>query len=370
MARFCPSLDSFIVEEVPAYLPTGEGEHTFVWIEKRGLTTLDAVNALAARLSISPREIGYAGMKDKHATTRQWLSLPRVAPERAEAAGTDDLRVLRVEKHGNKLRIGHLRGNRFRVTLTDIKDEEEDQHLRARFAELLRDGLPNHYGDQRFGITSQNVTRGIAILRGEAKERDHRRRKLLLSSVQSAVFNEVLSQRLTAGTVRRVLSGDILQKTDSGGVFYTDDPAADQIRLDAGAIVTTGPMPGSWAREPAAGSEARALEDQAMATVGVTREQFSAFGKDLPGTRRPLLVPVTPDALDVGATDPVSTPGALVLSFQLPSGTYATVLVAALGVLVDRPLRAADAATAPSESDAPTAISAEPATPDPEPSVW
>jgi tRNA pseudouridine13 synthase len=339
VACFRPAPDTFTVEEIPAYLPSGTGEHTYLWLEKRSLTTLHAVGELARRLAVPAREIGYAGMKDRHATTRQWVSLPRIDPAVALEAGSADLRVLRAARHNNKLRVGHLRGNRFSVAVTDLEDAAEGAAIRVRLSAVIRDGLPNRYGEQRFGVTSQNVSRGLALLRGETRERDHRRRKLLLSAVQSAVFNQVLARRQAAQQLRRVLAGDILQKTDSGGVFYTDDPVQDQLRLDAGAVVVTGPMPGGWALEPATGTEARAIEDQAMAEVGVRREDFTSFGRDLPGTRRPLLVAVTAD--DLAAAEnfsamPADSTTSVRLSFQLPAGTYATVLLAALGVSIEQ----------------------------------
>ncbi len=333
MARFCPSPDTFVVEEIPAYLPSGIGEHMFVWIEKRLLTTFDAIDALGRRLGIPTREIGYAGMKDRHATTRQWLSIPRITAELALVAGDDRLSVLRAQPHGNKLRVGHLRGNRFEVVVTDLVDQTDGANLNARLVEIATLGLPNRYGDQRFGANADNARRGIAILRGEERERDPRRSRLLVSAAQSAVFNQVLTLREADSLLRRVLPGDVLQKTDSGGVFVTEDPATDQSRLDAGEIVVTGPMPGGWAREPPPETQARAIEDQAFAMVGATRAEFASAGRDLPGTRRPLLVPVT-------LTDPVAIPldadaHATRLGFQLPAGTYATVLIEALGVTMD-----------------------------------
>ena len=323
------------MEEIPAYTPSGTGEHTFVWIEKRALTTLDAVNRLARRLGIESREIGYAGMKDRHATTRQWLSIPRVAPERALAAGDDEMRVLEAACHGNKLRVGHLRGNRFEVVVTGLSTDGERDALTERLSKLAVNGLPNRYGDQRFGMRADNTERGLGILRGQHKERDHRRRRLLLSSVQSAVFNQFLALREAAGQLRQVLTGDVLQKSDSGGVFITEDPTTDQKRLDAGELIVTGPMPGGWALEPPLGTEAREIEEQALAHVGVSRDELASAGRDLPGTRRPLLVPVTLDPPAVIAVP--AHADAVRLRFRLPAGTYATVLIEALGVTVDPP---------------------------------
>lgn len=335
MPRFTPSPETFLVEEIPAYQPSGTGEHTFIWIEKRSLTTFDAVNRLGRRLGIEAREIGYAGMKDRHATTRQWLSLPRISPELAREAGDDQLFVLGAARHGNKLRVGHLRGNRFEVVVTELLGDGDRVRLVEGLARLASEGLPNRYGNQRFGSHADNSGRGLAILRGQDRERDHRRRRLMLSALQSAVFNQVLELREAAGLLRTVLTGDVLQKVETGGVFVTEDPSTDQRRLDAGELVVTGPMPGGWAREPPAGSRAREIEDQALLAVGASRQELSAFGRDLPGTRRPLLVEVV--LQPAAATLVPDHPEAVRLHFQLPAGTYATVLIEALGVTVDAP---------------------------------
>jgi tRNA pseudouridine13 synthase len=283
-------------------------------------------------------------MKDRHATTRQWLSLPRVPPATVLAAeelpaGGAPLRVLRAESHGNKLRIGHLRGNRFTVLVTEVGGPDEAGRLREQILNLARVGMPNSYGDQRFGAGADNASRGVAILRGEARERDHRRRRLLVSAAQSAVFNAVLARRQVDGTLRRVLPGDVLQKTDSGGVFVSDDPAVDQARLDAGELVVTGPMPGSWAREPPPDTVARAIEDEAMASLGVGRAEFAGAGRDLPGTRRPLIVPVTATPESALVYDEESDSARL--EFQLPAGVYATVLLGTVGVTTDTASRGA-----------------------------
>jgi tRNA pseudouridine13 synthase len=370
--RFVPSPQTFVVEEVPAYLPSGAGEHTYLWIEKRGITTLDAVATLARRFGVGAHDVGYAGMKDRHATARQWLSLPGVDP--AAAVGTETMAapppatgeeepnrppsdprvaILRAERHGNKLRVGHLRGNRFEVVVlaggtgTDASAEE----LARRLGALAASGLPNRYGEQRFGAAADNAERGFALLRGELRERDRRRRRLLLSAAQAAVFNEVLARRQATERMRTVLTGDVLQRRESGGVFITEAPDVDQARLDAGELVITGPMPGSWAREPPPETEARALEDEALAKLGITRAAFAAGGRDLPGTRRPLLIPVTleepaateepaPTPAGANAADAAGELGAAAakavrLRFALPAGSYATVVLEQIGVRVE-----------------------------------
>jgi len=329
LAQFRSSPETFEVEEIPAYEPSGEGGHTYLFVEKRGLTTFQAVEKLARALGRPPESVGYAGMKDKHATTRQWVSIPDVAPEVALAFADEQLKVLKASRHGNKLRTGHLQGNRFGVSvaLAEERRVEAKQELMARAEHLRQAGLPNRYGEQRFGVATDNASQGLAVLRGERRVRDGKQRRLLVSAAQSAIFNGVLGLRESRGLLRTVLTGDVLQKTDTHGVFISEDKTVDQGRLDAGSLMTTGPLPGSWAKMPPDGSEAAALEAEAFAALDAPWSLFQKAGKDLPGTRRPLLVPVSDLAVetDEGA-------GTARLTFSLPAGSYATVLLGALGV--------------------------------------
>jgi tRNA pseudouridine13 synthase len=328
---FDPSPERFVVEEIPAYAPSGAGEHTFLWIEKRGLTTLDAIRRVAAALGVDARDVGYAGLKDRHALTRQWLSVPRVDPEKARAAlASPELAVLEAQRHGNKLRLGHLHGNRFEVVLAGPAAPDapsEIESLRARLEVLAASGIPNRFGEQRFGAAGDNAAAGLAILRGERRERDHRRRRLLLSAAQSAVFNRTLELREASGGLVRVRAGDVLQKIASGGLFVCEDPAVDQPRVDAGELCPTGPLPGGREKEPPPGTEARALEDQALHDVGATREDFARAGRDLPGARRPLRIAVTLGEPPLALEPAPPGMSAVRLRFTLPAGSYATEVV-------------------------------------------
>jgi tRNA pseudouridine13 synthase len=326
---FTPSPDRFQVEELPAYPPGGDGTHTFLFIEKRGLTTFDAIARIAAAFGVPARDIGYAGMKDKHATTRQWLSVPGLDPERALALAAQDLRVLAAARHPHKLRLGHLRGNKFEVVLTGPAGDADIAALRARFDELAARGVPNRYGEQRFGADAANAARGLDLLRGGRHERDKRKRKLMLSALQSAVFNRALELRATRGALTGVLLGDVLKKTDTGGLFVSTEPEVDQRRVDAGELDPTAPLPGGREIEPPPGSPARALEDEAIAAVGATREDFARGGRDLPGARRPVLLRLADAAF---SEEPSGDPEARAvrLGFTLPAGGYATVVVSAL----------------------------------------
>jgi tRNA pseudouridine13 synthase len=340
MARFVASPETFLVEEIPAYLPSGDGEHVYLWIEKRGLTTLEAVNRLARVLGIEARDIGYAGMKDRHATTRQWLSLHGVDVLRAQSAAVDGVRVLAASRHKNKLRVGHLHGNRFEVVLADIA-EGEGGMIATKLRELAAKGVPNRFGHQRFGSAGDNVAVGLALLRGQRREPDKRRRKLLLSAVQSTVFNRVLDLRAGDGGLLVVREGDILEKVVSGGQFASTDVVAEQARVDAGEVVPTAPLPGSRVLAPAPGTVAHALEARALAELQIGPQELVQVGRSLPGARRPVVVKVTLDEPPV-----IEEPSRLRLRFSLPAGSYATVLLEALGVEQgrhDEPMLASDA---------------------------
>jgi len=334
MAVFASSPETFLVEEIPAYLPAGEGPHTYLWIEKQGLTTVEAIKRLSRALGTPDRDAGYAGMKDRHATTRQWVSLPAVDPAAALAAEIPGCKVLEARRHGNKLRTGHLRGNRFEVVLTGAASDDDVAALRARFEALGARGVPNRYGEQRFGADAANAARGLALLRGERQERDKRKRKLMLSALQSAVFNRALELRATRGPLTAVIAGDVLKKTDTGGLFVSTEPEVDQRRVDAGELIPTAPLPGGREIEPPPGTPAHALEDEAIAAVGATRDDFVRAGRDLPGARRPVLLRLA----DTGFSDAISddpTTRAVRLRFTLPAGGYATVVVASVTSLVE-----------------------------------
>jgi tRNA pseudouridine13 synthase len=326
MARFISSPATFLVEEIPAYQPAGEGEHTYLWIEKQNLTTLDAVNRLARVLGVGDRDVGYAGMKDRHATTRQWLSFQGVDPAHAQAASVDGIRILSATRHKNKLRVGHLQGNRFEVLLSDLADGEFTA-IEAALKVFASKGIANRYGHQRFGAAGDNLAVGLAVLRGTRRESDARRRKLLLSAVQSAVFNCVLDLRSENDGLLVVREGDIFEKVASGGQFVGTDPSAEQARVDAGEIVPTAPLPGGRVRSPAPGTAAAALEDRALAVLGIGPDELTQVGRSLPGTRRPVVVKLTLDDPAVALE-----PAGLRLRFSLPAGSYATVVLDALGV--------------------------------------
>jgi tRNA pseudouridine13 synthase len=319
--------EDFVVDELPAYAPSGEGTHTFLRIEKRGLTTAEAIARLCRALEVSPRDAGSAGQKDRQALTRQWISLPEVDPARALAAVTDGVRVLEAVRHGHKLRTGHLAGNRFVLTLRGVVTDGEAR-ARAIIDRLVVNGLANYYGQQRFGARGDNAARGKQFLSTEKQPRvSPNERRMLVSAYQSELFNRYLEARIVDELVDRPLAGDVLKKTDTGGLFTVDDtPAAladAAARLAARAVVVTGPMYGHKMMSPPPGTAAAAREDALLAAEGIDAAAFKVLGKLAEGTRRPLVVPVAAPSVRAG-----DAPDALVLEFTLPPGAYATVLLA------------------------------------------
>jgi len=328
--------EDFDVEEIPAYTPEGEGDHLFLWVEKRAFPTEAVGRELAKSLRVSVSEIGFAGLKDTVAVTRQFVSVPRQAADDAgwnwrsspNALGGDRFRILSVTPHGNKLRTGHLRGNRFRIVLRPEKSwsDEEIQIAREAVAQVMKIGLPNYYGEQRFGRGGSTVDLGLELLRSQKNASDERRpsrrvsrnlKRLALSAVQSAVFNLVVSDRLERGDLVRAQIGDVFQVCASGGPFLVADPEVEQPRLDRREVVPAGPMFGKKMK-PSAGV-VRDLELSALERMGLDESSFDIPGKLLLGTRRPMLVWPSPEVH--GDAE------GIVLTFDLPKGSYATVLL-------------------------------------------
>ena len=313
----------FEVEELPAYVPSGAGEHLFLWIEKTGITTEQLTQQLVQTLRVANRDIGVAALKDRHAIARQFVSIPAKFADRVALLESPQIRVLSATLHGNKLRTGHLRGNRFSILLRNVPPQALDLALPIA-SRLQQLGVPNYFGDQRFGTAGETAQLGFDLLKGEKVPEDihpSRRRfllKLALSAAQSVLFNQNLAARVLAGHLHRVIQGDVLQVAASGGVFICEDVAADQPRFDVREVLPTGPMFGPKMKL-ATGAVAE-QEAQLLQNAGLTSENFSRFKELTSGTRRPVLI-VPGDLAVHQETD------GLRFQFVLPSGSYATILL-------------------------------------------
>ena len=311
--------EDFEVEELPAYLPSGEGEHLYLWIEKRERTTRDAVRALCDLVGAKVDDAGWAGLKDRHAITRQWISLHTPSTPEPSALEAEGVRVLQVSRHVNKLRTGHLRGNRFRLRLTSVSPAD-DIRVQAVLDRLSTHGLPNYFGTQRFGFEGKNIPAAYAwLVEGGRAPREPFLRKLFASSLQSALFNAWLGVRIERGLLATALDGDVMRKEDTGGVFVSADPAGDQARVDSWEISPTGPMFGPSMRSPE--RAALALEAEVAAAWHIDPSCFERARKLAEGTRRPARV--RPEGIQLRREG-----DDLCLEFQLPRGSYATTLVA------------------------------------------
>jgi len=367
-------VEDFCVEEIPLYLACGEGDHTFVEIEKQNLTTHDLLQRAAAVYSVPEREIGYAGLKDARATTRQRISVPRLDPAAASRLDGDDIRVLSAARHRNKLRPGHLAGNRFCIRIRDVHPQAV-QRAEAICAILTRRGVPNFFGSQRYGALGNSHRIGAAIIRGDFdaaafeligdperiandRWREAARRyragdrpgalavlpqhcrferqvlkelvagkpakrailglsrnmlRLYLSACQSHLFDRIVTMRLA--TIDSVWPGDFAMRHDSGACFYIEDAASEADRVKNFAISATGPLYGF--KSTLARGQSGILEESLLQSEHLQLSDFRlGGGLDMPGERRPLRVPLADPTLRID--------NGLLFGFALPAGSYAT----------------------------------------------
>ena len=308
--------EDFQVEEIPAYQPDGSGDHVFAWIEKRGLPTPAAAERMARALGVSARDVGWAGMKDRHAVTRQLLSFPPpCTPEAVQALQVPGVAVLWARRHQHKLRTGHLRGNVFRIVVRGVS-EEAWWEARRRLEALRIRGMPNRFGSQRFGRDGDNAARAAVLLAGGATLRDRRHARFLLSALQARVFNAVpAARRAPLDALER---GDVAVLHASGGLFVVEDPEAERARLNTFALSATGPIFGTRTLAPRYAVAER--EARICAAHGVPVPLRPPRGLRLRGGRRPLRV--RPEDLSLERDG-----DAVALHFGLPRGSYATVLL-------------------------------------------
>lgn len=392
--------EDFFVQEVPLYEPSGEGEHVYAEVQKVGLTTFDAINAIARALNISSREIGYAGLKDARAVTRQVLSIPGATEEAVMGVKVPNLTVLWAARHGNKLRLGHLKANRFAVKIRDVNPTDVVK-IRPVLADLESRGMPNYFGEQRFGRRGDNDRLGAAYVSGNHKallsallgeprpeaddpqtvqartafdrgdleesmrhwprhsgmERrvlhrlikthrpsaavwsiDEKLRRLWVSALQSRVFNEIVAGRIDG--LGQLLEGDFAYKHENGACFLVESAEAEQPRAAAFEISPTGPLIGFRVSLPT--GRPLEIEQAVFAAHGLSPADFKKSGHlRVKGDRRPLRV----QPKDVEIASGVDEHGPhITVAFTLPAGSFATVLLREL--MKDEPAEPDEAPTA------------------------
>ncbi|ODU46531.1 MAG: tRNA pseudouridine(13) synthase TruD [Lysobacteraceae bacterium SCN 69-48] len=330
-ARIRSTPEDFFVEELPGFEPSGAGEHLLLTIEKRGMNTAFAAKTIAQWAGVDESAIGYAGLKDRHAVTRQRFSVwipKKIAPDLA-ALQSDALRVLDHAWHARKLPRGALAGNRFVLVLRELEGQREA--VDARLSAIARRGVPNHFGEQRFGRGGDNVRKAVAMFAGGRVKREER--TMLLSAARSELFNRVLAARVEAGNWDAALDGEVWMLDGSRSVFGPEAMSPDlQARLAAFDIHPTGPLWGEG--ELRSADVAREVELAAVQgdTAGRLRAGLERAG--LKQERRALRL--RPSELEWAWRDD----GALELRFALPPGCYATTVLRELGDITDAALPA------------------------------
>ena len=236
------SVEDFIVEEDLGFEPDGEGHHVLLFIEKRDTNTQWVVKQLARYAGLPKMEIGYAGLKDRHAITRQWFSVHLAGREIDwQGFNSDQWQILKATRHQRKLRPGFLRGNKFQIRVRDLSGELDG--LEDKLNAIREGGIANYYGEQRFGF--DNLQRAYAWLAGEIKIKKKQEKSLLLSSLRSAIFNQIVAERIRQACWDQALIGDVMMLAGSHSVFSATELDAElRSRLASRDVVTTAPLYG------------------------------------------------------------------------------------------------------------------------------
>ncbi len=374
--------EDFVVHELPLYEPCGSGDHVYFTIEKRGLTTHQAIRDIAKALHVRPRDIGSAGNKDSRGVTRQTLSLEHADPHQVDAIRIPRLSVIAVSRHRNKLRTGHLRGNRFVIKLRNV-DRSRTGDIEKVMSTMAEVGVPNYFGPQRFGNRGDTWEIGRALLMGdfdaaaaiaagrpdasdagrvlEARtlfdagryqeamnawpsgygecraisggmhrfvdarramlDLDKKTLGLYVSAFQSRLFNQILAHRISE--IDAVRRGDVAWKHENGAAFLVEDATAELPRAKRFEISATGPLFGKKMKAPA--FEVAEEERRVLDSSGVTPDEFPTKGPlRCIGGRRPFRF----QPLDTAIREGEDERGAfLELRFDLPAGCYATAVL-------------------------------------------
>jgi tRNA pseudouridine13 synthase len=317
--RIKENAESFKVEELPLYPTSAEGDHVYLKLLRKNQNTKDLQLQLLRVFALKSTDIGVAGLKDKTATVSQWFSLNLRDRDLDEVKilveKEMDVEVLEISRHNNKLKMGHLLGNRFEIKVFETLPGAE-KIAKEIYENLKVSGIPNFFGVQRFGTKGDNAEEGKNILLKKTRVQDRWLRRLKISAYGSELFNRYLCKRIEAGYFNELLVGDIAKKTDTGGLFDVEDLEAENLRYQKGDISYTGPIYGAKMRLATGWPgqvEKEVLESEALPEGAFKKQK-------VPGSRR--LCRLLPQDFEVKACE-----DALLFSFFLPKGSYATVLL-------------------------------------------
>ncbi|MBL7214700.1 MAG: tRNA pseudouridine(13) synthase TruD [Phycisphaerae bacterium] len=377
----------FVVEEIPRYEFAGTGTHVYAYIQKKGMTTAELIARLGQALRIRKFDIGYAGRKDANAITRQWVSIEHIDPEKIENLNLGGIKILDTTRHGNKLKIGHLKGNRFTIRIRNLKLhlDEAEKTAQQVMDVLCRRGVPNYFGRQRFGYRYDSHILGETIIKNDIRQffdvllgrpdldpqeefiearrlyeqgdfeaafyawhpalRDHRKALRVLMKNGGKTNNKALramdgrllslfvsawqSDLFNAVLVKRLpqmdtlLEGDMAYKHENGACFRVENPDIEQPRCQTFDISPTGPLLGKRMTELT--GPAGEIENPILDNIELTDEDYTRLKRfGATGGRRPLRFQPQNNDITTGTDDHGNF---LQLQFELPSGCYATVLL-------------------------------------------
>ncbi len=309
----------FKVEEILGFELTDRGEHLYLLIEKCDMNTLDMVNTLARTLKLDAKHISYAGLKDKQAVTRQWISLytpGNIDTSRLESGALEfsGFKVLASQRHASKLKRGAHQANRFEIVIRELSDI---QAFDAALNRVQKQGVPNYFGEQRFGRGGRNIDKARALFAGDLKVQ-RQLRGMYLSAARSFLFNQVLSERVQQQSWDSGMPGEVFMLDGSNSFFKTD--ALDETlreRLGAFDIHPSVPMWGKGALSSS--GEALKLESEVVARYPDLSAGLEAFG--LRQQRR--ATRLVPEYVSVSRIDDTS----FKLNFQLTKGNFATTVL-------------------------------------------
>lgn len=334
---FKQSKDDFVVTEVPLYEFSGEGEHLVLTLRKKDLSTWDAVNILSDHLGCKQKEIGYAGLKDKNAMTIQHISIPKQFAQALEKFEHPNIKILDTILHNNKIRVGHLKGNKFFIRLKHVSPFNAKK-IEEVLAKIVQFGIPNYFGFQRFGIEGDNYIKGYEIATNKRKERNKKLFQMYINALQSHCFNQWLSYRIEISklidsfdaplleekigmpkeTIKllqkqkhpfKLLPGDLMSHYPYGRIFHIEDLDAEVEKFMLLDRVPTGLLPGKKIK--LADGLAREIEQKYDVPLKLTD-----------GSRR--FAWIFPENLESNYKE---EPAHMELNFYLPKGSYATTLI-------------------------------------------
>ncbi len=334
---FRPTKDDFVVSEIPLYEFSGSGEHLILQVRKKDLTTWTMIDTIARHIGTKARDIGYAGMKDKNAMTIQYISCHNSFEPKLGTFKDDKIKILNTTYHENKIRIGHLKANKFFIRLKQVQKSSVPV-LNEAIKHITTHGMANYFGYQRFGIDGDNHEKGQLILQGKLKEKNIKLKKLFLSAYQSYNFNNWLSKRVEISNLVRefkpkelvkilkldistitdmkdqtqpfkLLHGDVLSHYPHGRLFLCEDISSEAQRFVERTISPTGLLVGH-------------KTTHAQDIAKIYEEQFDTPADKLDGARR--YAWIFPTDISSNYNEDKKH---LELEFTLPKGCYATEFV-------------------------------------------